>query len=51
MEYQQEVDKLEKEILRLSSEVTRTKQFNKKVELNIVLSEKTKELEKLKRAI
>ncbi|MDH7913475.1 DUF4391 domain-containing protein [Winogradskyella sp. SYSU M77433] len=49
--YQQEVDKLEKDILKLSSEITRTKQFNKKVELNTVLNNKIKILEDLKESI
>tara|TARA_R110002096_G_scaffold111666_1_gene243605 strand:+ start:257 stop:913 length:657 start_codon:yes stop_codon:yes gene_type:complete len=51
VEYQKEVDALEKEVLRLSSTITKTKQFNKKVELNIELNDTIEVLEKLKESI
>lgn len=51
VEYQKEVDTLEKEISRLSSAISNSKQFNKKVELNNELNEKIKVLEKLKESI
>lgn len=46
---QQEIDKLQKEVVRLKSSISMTKQFNKKVELNLKLKEAEQELLKLLR--
>jgi hypothetical protein len=46
--YQKEVDTLEKEITRLELGMARTKQFNKKVELNLEVKELKKQLNRIK---
>jgi hypothetical protein len=48
VEYQKQVNELENEILRLKSGIAKTKQFNKKVELNNELNKKKGILERLK---
>jgi uncharacterized protein YigA (DUF484 family) len=42
-------ERLKKEISKLESSIKRERQFNKKVDLNIKLQKKRKELERLKR--
>ena len=47
LENQQEVDRLQKEIARLETAISRSKQFNKKVELNLRLRKAEKELREI----
>lgn len=47
LENQQEVDRLQKEIARLEAAISRSKQFNKKVELNLRLRKAEKELREI----
>ncbi len=44
---QQEIDRLMKEISKLKSAISRSKQFNEKVSLNLELKERVKELNKI----
>lgn len=47
IEHQRKVQELEKEISKLESQISRSKQFNKTVELNIELRKKREELERI----
>lgn len=47
LQNQQEIDQLKKEVARLKSAISRSKQFNEKVELNIKLKTAEKELKKI----
>lgn len=46
---QQEVDRLKKEICKLKSAISKSKQFNEKVDLNMELNSRIKNLEKLEK--
>jgi hypothetical protein len=47
LQNQQEIDQLKKEVARLKSAISRSKQFNEKVDLNLKLKEAEKELKKI----
>lgn len=47
LQNQQEIDQLKKEVARLKSAISRSKQFNEKVELNLKLKTAEKELKKI----
>jgi hypothetical protein len=49
LQNQQEIDRLKKEIVRMKSAISKSNQFNKKVELNLKLKEAEKKLKSLKR--
>ena len=48
LQNQQEIDQLKKEVAKLKSAISRSKQFNEKVDLNLKLKEAEKKMKKIK---
>lgn len=48
LQNQQEIDQLKKEVTKLKSAISRSKQFNEKVDLNLKLKEAEKKMKKIK---